>query len=93
MVTIRRGSETVEAEVPVADDVALVEGMTVAETPAIAAPVATIPYAFARDRGYAVLGEADEGLRLAMREDADPLVLLRSRGYVRPGTEFFGERP
>ncbi|MCA1661155.1 MAG: Flp pilus assembly complex ATPase component TadA [Novosphingobium sp.] len=78
MVTIRRGSDAIEAEVPLADDVALVEGVSVAEpaAPAVAAP---IPYPIARDRGYLLLGDDETGLRLAMREDADPLFLLELR--------------
>lgn len=42
MATIRRGSDTMEGEVPIADDVALVEGLTVAEpiAPAAAPPIA-----------------------------------------------------
>ena len=78
MVTIRRGSEMVEAEVPVADDIALVEGVTVAEPPP-AASLAPIPYPFARDRGFLVLGDGGEAVRLAMREDADPMELLELR--------------
>jgi len=78
MVTIRRGSEVVEAEIPVAEDVALVEGFTIAE-PALAGPVAAVPYPFARDRGYLVLEETAESVRLAAREGADPLDLLELR--------------
>ena len=77
MVTIRRGNETIEAAVPLADDVALVNATTVVE-PAIAS-LPTIPYAFARDRGYAVLGEGAGAVRLAMRDGADPLDLLELR--------------
>jgi general secretion pathway protein E len=77
MVTIRRGSDRIEGEVPLADDVALVEGVTVAEP--VAAATSTIAYPDARDRGFVVLGEDADGVRLAMREGADPLHLLELR--------------
>ena len=50
MVTIRRGSEAIEADIPLTDDVALVEGVSVVEaaTPVVA-PV--IPYPLAREQG------------------------------------------
>jgi general secretion pathway protein E len=76
-VTIRRGSDRIEGEVPLADDVALVEGVTVAEP--VAAATSTIAYPDARDRGFVVLGEDADGVRLAMREGADPLHLLELR--------------
>ena len=78
MVTIRRGSETIEADIPLADDVALVEGVSVIE-PAAPAVASVIPYPVARDQGYLVLDDAGETVRLAMREGADPLYLLELR--------------
>ena len=73
--TIRTGEE-----IALADHVALVEGVTVAEAPITEAPlVATIPYPLARDRGFLVLGEDESVVRLAMREGADPLALLELR--------------
>src|SRR5688500_720287 len=87
MVTIRRGSEVIEGEVPIADDVALVEGVSVVETapPAVVVETAppavasAIPYPAARDQGYLVLDDSGEAIRLAMREGADPLHLLELR--------------
>ena len=78
MVTIRRGSETIEAEVPLTDDVALVEGVSVVQA---AAPTvaSAIPYPAARDHGYLVLDDSADTVRLAMREGADPLHLLELR--------------
>ena len=78
MVTIRRGSETIDAEVPLADDVALVEGISVVEA-APSAVVSVIPYPLARDQGYLVLDDSADTVRLAMREGADPLHLLELR--------------
>ena len=78
MVTIRRGSETIEADIPLTDDVALVEGVSVIE-PAAPAVASVIPYPVARDQGYLVLDDFGETVRLAMREGADPLALLELR--------------
>ena len=78
MVTIRRGSETIKAEVPLTDDVALVDGVSVVET-AMPAVASAIPYPAARDHGYLVLDDHADAVRLAMREGADPLHLLELR--------------
>lgn len=78
MVTIRRGSETIEAEIPLTDDVALVEGVNVVDPVEPAVPP-VIPYPEARDQGYLVLDDTAEAVRLAMREGADPLHLLELR--------------
>ena len=78
MVTIRRGSETIEADIPLTDDVALVEGVSVVET-AAPAVASAIPYPAARDHGYLVLDDSADTVRLAMREGADPLHLLELR--------------
>ena len=78
MVTIRRGSETIEADIPLTDEVALVEGVSVIE-PATPAVASIIPYPVARDQGYVVLDDVGETVRLAMREGADPLALLELR--------------
>jgi general secretion pathway protein E len=78
MTTIRRGSETIETELPLGDDVSFVEAISVAEAaPAVAGP--TISYPMARDRGFLVLGEDSNEVRLAMREGADALGLLDLR--------------
>jgi general secretion pathway protein E len=78
MVTVRRGSEAIEAEIPLADDVALVKGVSVVEAPV--PPIASaIAYPAARDHGYLVLDDGADTVRLAMREGADPLHLLELR--------------
>ena len=78
MVTIRRGSETIQADIPLTDDVALVEGVSVIET-AAPAVASAIPYPAARDHGYLVLDDNADTVRLAMRDGADPLHLLELR--------------
>ena len=78
MATIRKGSETSEAEVPLTDDVALVEGVSVVET-AVPGVASAIPYPAARDHGYLILDDSADTVRLAMREGADPLHLLELR--------------
>jgi len=53
------------------------------------APVA-IPYAFARRHGFVLAGEGENGLRVAMREGADPHALIELRRHLaRP----FGVEP
>ena len=78
MVTIRKGSETIDAEIPLTDDVSLVEGVSMVE-PAQPAVASAIPYPLARDQGYLVLNDSSDTVRLAMREGADPLYLLELR--------------
>ncbi len=65
-------------EVPLAPDVALADAISVA-VPAQAAPLAAVPYGFARDTGFLVEGEDEAEVALAMREGADPLALLELR--------------
>jgi general secretion pathway protein E len=49
---------------------------------AAAAPVANLPYGFAKRFGVAVLGEEDGRLLVAMREGADPHALIEVRRFL-----------
>ncbi len=51
--------------------------------PTFADAAAPLPYPFARDRGFLVLGEDDGTARLAMRNGADPLDLIELRRVLR----------
>ncbi len=45
----------------------------------------SIPYAFARRHGVVIAGESNDGVRVALREDADPRVLIELRRHFGPG--------
>ncbi|WP_164115712.1 type II secretion system ATPase GspE [Sphingorhabdus sp. Alg239-R122] len=77
---IKRGGEKIKTapeELPqeqVADDIAA----PVSE----AANIIEIPYSFARDNGVVIAGEEDGRLKIALRENADPYVLLEVRRHL-----------
>ncbi|MEM1132484.1 MAG: type II secretion system ATPase GspE [Pseudomonadota bacterium] len=45
-------------------------------------PVVDIPYAFAKKHGIVIVGEQDGRIQIALRENADPLVLIEVRRYL-----------
>ncbi|MDE2562375.1 MAG: type II secretion system ATPase GspE [Sphingomonadales bacterium] len=65
----------------VADEAALAEAVGAA--PAVPRAAPEVPYPFARDRGVLLAPGGGEIAQLAMREGADPLVLLEVRRALR----------
>ncbi len=89
MTRIRRGSDSVVplgkagagASTPGTDD--SIPPITLDEHPSAGAMAAVqIPYGFARDHGVMMIGEEDGRIRIALRERADPHMLLEVRRWL-----------
>ena len=71
---IKRGDKEAEAQPALSlDNVAV----NITQSPAI-----DIPYGFARKHGFVLLNEKDGRMAVAMRDDADPVLLLEIRRYL-----------
>ncbi|WP_438729052.1 type II secretion system ATPase GspE [Parasphingorhabdus sp. DH2-15] len=73
MAHIRKGDAVAEKDADNAD---------IGETQRLSQPLVTIPYAFAKENGVILLGDRGGRLLVALREAADPLVLIEVRRYL-----------
>jgi general secretion pathway protein E len=73
MAQIRKGDAVAEKDA---------DNAGIGETQRLSQPLVTIPYAFAKENGVILLGDRGGRLLVALREAADPLVLIEVRRYL-----------
>ncbi len=73
MAHIRKGDAVAEKDA---------DNAGIGETQRLSQPLVTIPYAFAKENGVILLGDRGGCLLVALREAADPLVLIEVRRYL-----------